>query len=125
MIDPWQLTFVDAAGLVAVLDRTIPGHQFMGDLWRLEFDSRSTLVTTNYSVVKAALDLQQRHGLAGIADLFRVTLPALRVEWCTRADHDLAVAALMASSDTTHDLVDCVDEQVKERLRITSDLARL
>jgi hypothetical protein len=124
-MDLSQLTFVDAAALIAVLDRSVDDHHFIGELWRMEIDSGSTLITTESSVLKAALDLQARHGLAGIEALFRIVVPALRVEKCSRVDTDLAVAALLASGDAGRDLVQRVEERVKLRLRVAAGLSRL
>lgn len=123
MIDPYQLTFVDAAGIVTVLDRAAPEHHWVGEVWRFEIDARSTLLTTDYTILKAALFLQEHHGLAGIEQLFRVVVPALRVEHCTPADVEVAVASLLASADLARDLVSHVEERVKRRLRVNRDLS--
>ena len=123
MIDPYQVTFVDTAGIITVLDRTAPLHHFIGEVWRFEIDARSTLLTTDYTIVKAALLLQRHHGLAGIEQLFRVVVPALRVERCTQWDVDVAVASLLASADPGRDLVSHVEEGVKRRLRVSSDVS--
>lgn len=123
MAAPSQLTFVDAGALVAVLDRTAPGHFYMGELWRLEIDSRSTLVTTDSTVLKVALELQAEHGLAAVERFFSDVVPALRIERCRREDMDVAVASLLASGDRRRDLVSHIEEQVKHRLRVRSDLS--
>ena len=123
MAAPSQLTFVDAAALVAVLDRTAPGHFYMGELWRLEIDSRSTLVTTDSTVLKVALELQAEHGLAAVERFFSDVVPALRVERCRSEDMDVAVASLLASGDPSRDLVSHIEERVKRRLRVVSDLS--
>jgi len=120
--DPSQLTFVTAADLVAVLDRTDPGHRLAGDLWQLEFDAGATLVTTDHSLLKASVELQKRYGPTGVIDLLEIFLPALRLECCARADLDLAIAALLASSDGSRDLIDRVDDQVRRRLRVARGL---
>ena len=116
-----QLSFVDEATLLAVLDRTAEDHFFVGEDWRMKIDTACTLVTTDYTVLKAALDLQMKHGLCGVEQLFRVVVPALRVEKCTRTDIDLAVAALLASGDASRDMVQRVEEQVRLRLRLAMD----
>ncbi len=119
---PRQLTFVDAAGIVAVLDRTSPGHQVVAGVWRLELEAGSVLVSTDYTIVQAALLLQERHGLAGVEHLFREVVPALRVERCTQADVDVAVAALLSSADAGRDLVHHVEQRVRQRLRVLASL---
>ena len=91
-------------------------------MWQLEIDAGATLVTRNYSVLKASLELHRRHGSAALATLVTITLPAMHVEWCTRADHDTAVAALLAADHPRLDLVDRVDEQIRRRLRIDAVL---
>ncbi len=65
-----QLSFVDEATLLAVLDRTAEDHFFVGEDWRMKIDTACTLVTTDYTVLKAALDLQMKHGLCGVEQLF-------------------------------------------------------
>lgn len=124
VIDAGNLTFVDADGLVTVLDRATPEHHFIAEVWRFEIDARSTLVTTDYSVLKAALALQESHGLAAVDRLFRDVVPALRVERCTRADVDQAVVSLMASGDAGRDLVRHIEDRVRARLRVTRALSR-
>ena len=122
-MDPRHLVFVDSAALIDVLDRTTPGHFLAGEIWRFELDSRSTLVTTECTVIKTALELQRRHGLSGVDQLFHVVLPALRVERCTDADVEVAVAALLAARDSERDLVAHLEERVKRRLRVTDEVS--
>ena len=118
-----HLVFVDSVALIAVLDRTTPGHHLTGELWRFELDSHSTLVTTECTVLKTALELQKRHGLFGVDQLFRVVMPALRVERCTDVDVEVAVASLLAARDPQRDLVAHLEDRVKRRLRVTDELS--
>jgi hypothetical protein len=113
-----HLVFVKAAALSAILDRDDPGYALLSHLWRFEMDVGSTLVTTNYAVLRASNELQRRHGATGLRALHESLLPALRVEWCTRADHEQAVAVILAAHDERHDLIDRIEEQVRRRLRI-------
>jgi hypothetical protein len=117
-----DLVFVDSTALIAVLDRTTPDHLVAGGLWRFELDVHSTLVTTDCTVLKTALELQERHGLSGVDQLFRVVVPALRVERCTDADVEVAVATLLAAGDPERDLVAHLEDRVRSRLRVARDL---
>ena len=121
--DPSQLTFVDAAALTAVLDRSSPDHLFLGELWRFELDCGTTLVTTDASALKVSLDLQARHGLGGVEKLFHLVVPALRVQPSTRADVEVAVASLHSARDAQRDLVQQLEDVVRSRLRVTQTLA--
>jgi hypothetical protein len=111
---------VSADALVRVIDRHAPGHEVAAALWRIEFDAGSTLLTTVHGLVKAAREIQCRHGVDGVRTLLEVAAPALHVEWCTREDFDLAATALLAAgSEESHlDLVDHIDLQVCRRLRV-------
>jgi hypothetical protein len=117
-----DITFVDAADLIAVLDRTAPDHALAGHLWQFQFDIGGTFLTTDYAVVKATLELHRRYGVAGVRDLLEQVVPALRVEYCTEADLAMGAAALLSAGDDDGDLVDGVDEGVRRRLRVSSRL---
>lgn len=118
-----QPTFVDAAALVGVLDRTSPEHFFLGEMWRMAIDARSTPLTTDGTVFKVALELQTKFGLAAVERFFRDVSPVLRVERCREADMTVAVASLPAAGDPDHDLVEHIEETIRTRLRITQTLA--
>jgi hypothetical protein len=117
-----RLTFVDAAALTAVLAPTTPEDRLVGQQWQLELDAATTLVTTDFTLTRASVWLQRSHGAAGLRALHELAAPALHVVWCTSADYDRAVAALLASGGRGADLVDALDEQVRRRLKIRRDL---
>jgi len=117
-----DVTFVDAADLIAVLDRTAPDHALAGHLWQFQFDIGGALLTTDYALVKATLELHRRYGVAGLRDLLEEILPALCVEYCTEADLATGATALLSANDSAGDLVDRVDESVRRRLRVSSRL---
>lgn len=117
-----HLVFVDTAALIAVLAPATTEQRLVGQLWQFELDAGSVLVTTDYALTRASVQLQRSHGSAGLRLLHEVVAPALHVEWCTRADHDRAVAALLASGPGGPDLFGCVDEQTKRRLKIRTAL---
>ena len=110
-------TFIGAARLVALLDRDEPDHTFAGHMLQIELDGRVALVTSNYEVVKASLELQRRHGIDGPRQLLEGFVPFLHVEWCTRHDHATAVAAHLAADAGAGagDLVDAVSAQIMRR----------
>lgn len=119
---PSQVVFIDRAGLIAVLDRDEPGHLMARVLWEMHCDEASGLVTTNYAVLLAAIEIQARHGIDGVRILCERVLPAMHVEWCRPSDHALATAALLAQDSGHGDLGRRVDEQVRSRLRIARTL---
>jgi predicted nucleic acid-binding protein len=111
--------YLDSDRLVTLLDQDEEGHRSAVFSIRLELDAGSPLMTSNYAVVKAALELQRRHGVEGARRLLEELVPFMHVEWCTRTDHRAAVAALLVqgrASDKCHpDLVDCLAQQVMRR----------
>jgi hypothetical protein len=118
-----EVTLIDAASLVAVLDRSAETHFFTGELWRMEIDSASTILATDATILKTALDLQAQHGPIGIEKLFREVVPALRVERCTRWDVEMAVTALLTAGADARDLVHHLEDAVRTRLRPTRTFA--
>jgi hypothetical protein len=111
-------TLVPARSLVALLERTHPGHSLTRVFVDDALSSSECLVVTNYALVKASLDLQRAHGLAGPRLLARSIAPALHVEWCTPLDHQGAIVSQKESGDDGRDLVERVDDQVMRRLGI-------
>ncbi len=109
-------SFIDAARLVTLLDRGEPDHDFAGQLLRIEIDAGCALVTSNYEVVKASLELQRRHGVEGPRKLLHEFVPFLHVEWCTRRDHDTGVEVHLAGDADSGDLVDCVSAEIVRRI---------
>jgi predicted nucleic acid-binding protein len=108
-------TFIDAAGLITLLDRNEPDHDLNGNLLRIQLNGGVALVTSNYEVVKAALELQRRHGIDGPRQLLRGFVPFLHVEWCSRRDHATAVAAHLAGNGDAGDLVDVTSAEIMRR----------
>ena len=115
-------SFIDAARLVALLDRGEPEHTFVGHMLRIELDAGSELVTSNYEVVKASLELQRRHGIDGPRRLLHGFLPYLHLEWCTRRDHTTAVEVHLTADTGSTDLVDCVSAEIMRRTGVASML---
>ena len=111
--------FIDAARLVALLDRDEPEHGITENLLRIELNAGAALVTSNYDVVKASLELQRRYGIEGPRLLVHGLVPCLHVEWCTRRDHLVAVEAHLADASGTKDLVDCVAGEIARRVGVT------
>jgi predicted nucleic acid-binding protein len=105
-------SFIDAARLVTLLDRGEPDHSRTGYLLRIELDGGAALVTSNYEVVKASLELQRRHGIDGPRRLLHEFVPFLHLEWCTRRDHATAVEVHLAADAGPGDLVDCVSAEI-------------
>ena len=111
--------FLDAARLVALLDRDEPEHRDSENMLHIELNAKVALVTSNYDVVKASLELQRRHGVEGSRVLLHRLVPCLHVEWCTRRDHAAAVEAHLAGSGANggaNDLVDCVAAEIARRV---------
>ena len=122
-MNPRQVVFVDRVGLLSVLDRSRSDHAMARVLWEMECDAGSSLVTTNYAVLAAAIELQTRYGREAVRVLHDLVLPAMHVEWCGRSDHAMAAAALLASGEDRADLGHHADEQVRLRLRIDNGLS--
>jgi predicted nucleic acid-binding protein len=108
--------FIDAAHLIALLDRDEPEHGFTESLLRIELNAGAALVSSNYEVIKASLELQRRHGIEGSRQLLHGLVPFLHVEWCTRRDHLTAVEVHLADASGAKDLVDCVTAGIARRL---------
>ncbi len=112
--------FVDAARLVTLLDRDEPDHTLNEHMLRVELQAGIGLVTSNYEIVKASLELQRRHGVDGPRQLLHGFVPFLRVEWCTRHDHATAAEVLLAGGAGAGDLVDCASAAIRRRIGVTA-----
>jgi hypothetical protein len=115
-------SFINAARLVRLLDRDEPEHALTGYLLQIELDAGTALVTSNYEVVKASLELQRRHGVDGPRRLLHGFVPFLHVEWCTRLDHALAVEVHLTADPDSGDLVDAVSAAIVRRIGAKSML---
>lgn len=111
--------FIDATRMVALLDRDEPEHGMSENMLRIELNAEAALVTSNYDVVKASLELQRRHGIEGPRRLLHELVPCLHVEWCLRRDHVAAVEAHLAGASGAKDLVDCVAAEIMRRVGVT------
>lgn len=60
-------------------------------------EQRARLVTHNYVVVETNALVTNRIGMAGTTRLHREILPAIDVEWVSRALHDRAIADVLAA----------------------------
>lgn len=107
--------FISAPDMVAWLDRDDPQHTMTGFRLRIEVDAEATLLTSNYEIAKAALELQRRHGIEGPRVLLREFVPFLHIEWCTQRDHETAVEVLLAGEADPGDLVTCVSAEIMRR----------
>ncbi|NSW57724.1 MAG: PIN domain-containing protein [Armatimonadetes bacterium] len=110
--------FVDTSALLAVMSNDDANHPRIKPLWDRCMDSGGTLVTTNYVVLELHALVQRRFGMAGIALLDGVFLPALSVHWVTREEHELAGAAVTISNRRDLSLVDCVSFVVMREMGI-------
>ena len=104
--------------MVALLDRDEPEHKDSENMLRIELDAGAVLLTSNYDVVKASLELQRRHGIMGPRLLLHDLVPCLHVEWCLRRDHLAAVEAHLAGANDAKDLVDCVAAEIMRRVGV-------
>jgi predicted nucleic acid-binding protein len=111
--------FIDAARLIALLDRNEPNHAISKSMLRIELGAAAVLVTSDYDVLKASLELQRRYGIEGPRRLIRGVVPFLHVEWCARRDYVAAVEAHLADTTGAKDLVDCVAAEIIRRIGVS------
>jgi predicted nucleic acid-binding protein len=110
--------FADTSALYAVLDRDDRFHDAAAETWRSLLGDGISLVTTNYVLVECHALVQRRLGLEATRALATRVVPVLSTEFVDAADHDLAVAALLAVGRRDVSLVDFSSFQVMRRTQL-------
>ena len=110
--------FVDASGLVALLDADDEHHAQASVSWSLLSATKEPLVTTNYVVLETVAVVQRRLGVKAVEALKQEIGPLLEIEWVDEADHEAGLAAVIAAGRKNLSLVDCVSFAVMRRMGI-------
>ena len=114
--------FLDATRLVALLDRDEPEHANTENMLHIELNAEVALVTSNYDVVKASLELQRRHGDRGAARAPAPAraVPARRMVYASRPRRGgRSPSRRERRHGGAKDLVDCVAAEIARRVGIT------
>ena len=115
--------FVDTSGLLAVLDATDKNHEKADEVWLALLNGEDVLATSNYVFVETFALAQSRLGLKAAQALAQDIAPVFSIHWVEQAEHEAAVAAVLASGRRRLSLVDCVSFEVMRRQGIRSSFA--
>jgi predicted nucleic acid-binding protein len=108
--------FIDTpCDLRAVLDRDDRFHDEASTAWRALLRDGVTLVTSDYVLVECHALVQRRLGVDAMRALATQLIPALKSEWVSEADHEVAQATLVATGRHDVSLVDFSSFQVMRR----------
>ena|SRR5438128_1377872 len=102
-----MIAFLDTSAFYAILDRSDEHHPTAGRIWSSFLQDDVIRVTSNYVVVETCAVIQNRLGITGVRTFQEQIAPLLTIEWITKAQHDSAMAALLAASRKKLSLVDC------------------
>src|SRR5258708_34533485 len=102
-----MIAFVDTSAVYAVLDRDDKNHPASLAIWRRLLEGDAILVTSNYVLVETCALVQHRLGLEAIRAFQQQIAPVLAIEWISPAQHDSAVAAVLAPCRENLTLVAC------------------
>jgi len=115
--------FVDTSGLLAVLDATDENHKEADEAWLALLGGEEVLTTSNYVFVETFALVQSRLGLKAAQTLAQDITPAFSIHWVEQAEHEAAVAAVLAGGKRRLSLVDCVSFEVMRRQGIRRSFA--
>ena len=118
-----MIAFVDTSAFYAVLDRDDENHAAAGAAWKKLLESGAILVTSNYVLVETCALVQHRLGLDAVRSFHQQIAPLLTIEWISPAQHDSAMAAVLAADRKKLSLVDCVSFAVMRHAGIRSAFA--
>mgnify|MGYP001809844345 CR=1 FL=1 len=104
--------FIDTSALLAVFDRDDEFHEKAVATWRRLIGEEWRMITSSYTLLETLALFQKRLGLKAVRTLQIDVVPLLDVIWVTKALHDAAVTALLATERRKRSLVDCTGFEV-------------
>lgn len=110
--------FVDTSGYYPLLDRNERNHASARQIWQQLLRADHTLMTSNYVLLETTALVQNRLGMAAMADFQDLFVPLTDVVWIDQEAHLAGVAALLISNRRELSLVDCISFEVCRRLGI-------
>lgn len=112
--------FIDTSGFLSVLDGDDAHHAASKKTWTDLLSSEDELVTTNYVLLETFALVQNRLGLAALRLFHDDIVPAMKVEWLGRSQHESATGILLSVSRRKLSLVDCASFTAMRTLGITT-----
>jgi len=111
-------TFVDTSAFIALLVAEDRNHGLAGKTWRSLLAKGEPVVTSNYIVIETCALLQHRMGMTALKEFLQDVLPAVDIEWVDAPLHRAACSAVMMSSKSGPNIVDCASFAVMRKLHI-------
>ena len=105
-------TFIDSSAIYAFLDRRDANHPRAEEAWQRLLDNEVPLLTHSYVLLEIIALLQHRLGLAAVRALHEDLAPLLQIHWIGEAQHQAAVAAVLAAAKRKLSVVDWASFQV-------------
>jgi predicted nucleic acid-binding protein len=104
---------------MAIFDEDDQRHTSATRSWKSILNSDVEILTSNYVVVETTALLHSRFGTSAVRVFVEDIVPAMTVFWVDQSVHDLANAAVLATSGKSGpSLVDCVSFEVIRRSKI-------
>ncbi len=115
-----MIVFVDTSALFALLVRDDAMHARAKEAFARLADQSAQLLTSSYVLVETTALLQRRIGLKAVHDFNARVVPLLEVLWADAHWHGRAVHRLLAQTDRTVSLVDCLSFEIMEARDIST-----
>lgn len=114
--------FVDTSAYYSLLDKRDSANRLAHDIWDNQLgDAR--LVTSNYVVTEAISLVQNRLGMAAVADLNDIFFSLTHITWIDETIHVRSIAALLTANRRQLSLVDCTSFEICRQLGIDNVFA--
>jgi predicted nucleic acid-binding protein len=111
-------TFVDTSAFMALLIAEDINNAPAAVIWKKLDAEGEQLVTSNYIVVETCALFQRRSGLPTVRGFLEDVLPLVLVEWVDLPLHSTGSEAVLTSSRSGPNIVDCVSFAVMRKLGI-------
>lgn len=111
--------FVDTAGLFALLVGNDDMHSRAKQNFAYFSENHAQLLTSSFVLVETTALLQSRIGLSPVHDLHSRILPLLEVIWVDGQWYGRAMQRLLAQTQRSVSLVDCLSFEIMEVRNIT------